>query len=310
MIKNSEEYLNMFKNMYSKCRSRLTKGLFKDNYYENEKYSLFKPVIKSQEDEIELFRSYKHNKSKSIKDTLFNQYLIAALYLANYQIIRYHILCNDYEEYVSYNTEELLDSIEKYDCDNETNATFLTYHIDRANKRIRQYLNQFSKDVVGRGVRWRRDFIIAQIKNEYQNVNQVFNLSSTQFYQKYHMRKDYFISAYLSTVKPFSEIDENISSQYNGGDCESLSLEDVLPDRRYDPSYIDDRILFDQIKDFLKIRVNDRDFKIWNYYFNKHNSYTYDEIGSIYHITRERVRQILNKCNKIIINSKQFDYIR
>lgn len=90
-------------------------------------------------------------------------------------------------------------------------------------------------------------------------------------------------------------------------------LQDILPDDRYDPNQdlIDDR-LSEDIEDLINSIPNERERIIIKFYhgLNLVRSYTLEEIGSMFGISRERVRQIKEKTLEKISKNPKFKYLK
>ena len=90
-------------------------------------------------------------------------------------------------------------------------------------------------------------------------------------------------------------------------------LQDILPDTRYDPGkdLIDDRLSKD-IEELLSSIPNERERMILKFYHGLSlvRTYTLEEIGSFFGISRERVRQIKEKTLERIAKNPKYKHLK
>lgn len=90
-------------------------------------------------------------------------------------------------------------------------------------------------------------------------------------------------------------------------------LQEILPDTKYDPGQmaIEDGLTKD-IADLLDSITDERERTILKYYhgLNMVRSYTLEEIGCYFGISRERVRQIKEKTLARIANNPKYSYLK
>ena len=90
-------------------------------------------------------------------------------------------------------------------------------------------------------------------------------------------------------------------------------LQEVLPDTKYDPGQLTmDSDLIEDIKNLIDSLPTERERTILKYYYGvgMTRTHTLEEIGSLYNISRERVRQIKEKAMSRIDNSSKYHYLK
>ena len=104
-----------------------------------------------------------------------------------------------------------------------------------------------------------------------------------------------------------------ISLQTKVGDEEDASLDDFVPDTTsLDPSVVTEQnLLHEQLMDVLgTLGPREREVIDYRYGLTDGNSRTLEEIGQMFNVTRERVRQIEAKALRLLRHPSRLRHLR
>jgi RNA polymerase sigma factor (sigma-70 family) len=138
---------------------------------------------------------------------------------------------------------------------------------------------------------------LAQTLGRYPTWNDI--IKSTQLPKEYFFAfRNFYLSNLLSLNKRYTDND--------GEDCNSL-LDIVSDDKHEEPHEPLQRTdLYERIKDILNtLKPRDNDILQRRFGFNGYVVHTLEEIGEIYSLTRERIRQIEAKCLRKLRGRKE-----
>lgn len=298
-----DEYLEKFQTWYKKTKPYLKDTIFEKNYYENSQNHLLEPRMVTAGEEKFIWLNYSKYKSKFLFDKLFNQYLVLALYLAQFQMSKYYVICDNIEEYISFNTERLMHTIKRYDP--ASAASFSTYFINESNFLIRRYLNEmYSDSYLSVVVKEKFDLTLYHIHQYGYELKDIENMSDAEFKSKFDMSKKGFFAKMNANVVNFTDMEAKLFTEHEKND---ITYESTIVDKNSISENVY-KMTLNQCKIRLMNdpRISSRDLDIWLMYYTEYKSYTYEEIGTKYDLTRERVRQILQKANRHLKRCKEF----
>ena len=296
------EYLEKLKTWYLKSRKFIKNSIFKNNYYENPKSTLLKPVFTSEKDVLTALRIYSKNKNNTkLRKMIENHFNILIVHVSVYQLKKYYRICDNIQDYISFNGEIFIRCLNRYNPD--MMANFTTYFIDSANKNIRnRLLDIYDPNLTfNRNVRTRFEYVKKMIDEYYySDYNKIWNdFDKKEFKKTFNFDKINFFEllnrTYISLSDPLTHyIDNNSHDNYESCIAEKINREEI---------YIN-KCLIESLCEYLRKQVGYRDYDIWENYYVVNKGITYEDLARKYNITRERIRQILNKCNDIIKQSE------
>lgn len=295
-------YLEKLKSWYLKSRKSLKNTIFMDNYYENPKSSLFKPIFTSEKNVLTALRMYFRNKKDTkLREMIENHFIILIVNVSAYQMKKYYRICNDIQDYISINGETFIKCLNGYNPNMPNN--FTTYYIDSANNNIRHRLmDMYELDIsLGRGIRYRFEYAKRMIDECYNgDYNKIWNdFDKKEFKKTFNFHKIHFFELlnrhYISLQDLLTNDVENTSND---------TFETFLVDKTDCESTCVDKCVLDSLYKYLRERTGCRNCRIWKEFNIDNRGITYEFLAYKYNITRERIRQILNMCNDIIKRSK------
>ena len=145
----------------------------------------------------------------------------------------------------------------------------------------------------------------AKIAKTKERLEQKFHRAPTQ--EEIESEMGMSVTGLLNSSHNYLSLDASYIEE--GG----APLQEVLPDTKYDPGQIaiDDSLTRD-IEELLIGIPNERERMILKYYhgLNLVRTYTLEEIGCFFGISRERVRQIKEKTLNRIANNPKYKYLK
>ena len=297
------EYFKKLKSWYLNSRKFIKNTVFTDNYYENPKSSLFKPVFTSEKNVLIALRMYSKNKKDTkLREMIFNHYIILIVYVSSYQMKKYYGICNDIQNYISINSETFIKCLNRYNPNTLTN--FTTYYINSANNNIRHTLmDMCDYDIpFGRNLRSRFEHAKMMIDECYNgDYNKIWNdFDKKEFKKTFNFHKIYFFELLNRHYISLQDLLTNdVKSTSND------TFETFLVDKTTNcESTCVDKCVLDSLYEYLRERTGCRNYRIWKEFNIDNRGITYEFLAYKYNLTRERIRQILNMCNDIIKRSK------
>jgi DNA-directed RNA polymerase specialized sigma subunit len=298
-----EKYLEKLESWYKKCKKCIRNTVFADNYYENKKSHLLKPVFKSETDVNSALLSYHRSHDENIKKLLFDHFMTLLLYISAHEMRKLKFLCDDIQEYISFNSSMFIKCLDLYNPNNMT--AFTTYYIDSSNKMIRDYLMDIYQSgiYIGRSVRYRFETAMKIIADNNYSLTYLYHISKSEFKNILGISRYAFNK--LLNLKFLSldlEYYDNITN-------ERFELYQIISDKIDYEEIIINNCLIDNICKYLENKVSSRDYNIWKRYYITSIGDPMEFIGKDYNMSRERIRQIIYKCNEIVRTSKAFKHI-
>lgn len=298
-----EKYLEKLESWYNKCKKYIGNTVFASNYYENKKNNLLKPVFRSENDVNMALLSYYRSHNENLKKLLFDHFMTLLLYISAHEMKRFNYICDDIQEYISFNSSMFMKCLNLYNPNNMT--AFTTYYIDASNKTIRYYLLDIYQSgiYIGRSVRYRFEKAIKIISENNYSLDYLYSIPKSEFKDILGIPRYMFNK--LLNLK-FISLD---LEYYDNKTNERFKLYQLISDKIDNEEILINNCLIDNICKYLENKVSSRDYNIWKRYYVTDIGSTLEFIGRDYKMTRERIRQIIYKCNKIVRTSKDFKYI-
>lgn len=290
-IEDASSYLEKHRKRYNYIAPFLTDTIFKNNWFDNEKYKLAEP-FKTNEEEAAAWKWFKNTRSSIAKKSLFDHLMILAFYMSYFHFLKWKTLCDDIEEYLSYNLEQLWWSIEMYD--DSFGASFKTFFIIDTNFRIKRYITErYSQDALTTSTRMKLTNLTNRIISAGYDFEDIKLMNDSEFISKFGAKRSFYIKALMATQ--ISSLDEPVLNY----DSETTELDYIDDPTQNQENRLMSKITLDAIIDIAarKFKDHKRQFDIWKEYCVIGNQ-SLQEIGDKYGITRERVRQICYKVNR------------
>ena len=292
-----KKYIEKVRQKFNKIGNKLAGTLFSDNWFVNPNSTLLQPflqenILKSQ------LQKYAETKHQKIREIIFNHMMWFAIYVISFKFKSYYILCNDFEEYISFALERLWMCIDEYD--ESCGATFDTFYINDVTFRFHRYIHHmYNPDLcLTDSIRIRVATATARIVEDDISFQDIMKMNPEYFYMRYHFDKLSYIQAItMSNIKSFEDI-------FINDDVDFDAVSKVSDPRSNFELGIDQKIFTNQICDIVRSRYakKERDYLIWREYVVNGDS-SLQSVGNMFGMTRERVRQIVDKINLKLRNN-------
>ena len=274
-------------------------GYLTDDVYKDY-VSKLRRVELSKEDEHEILREIKSGDKKQ-RDMFVENNLLLVISIAK----RYVGYGLDFMDLIQEGNMGLIKAIERFDINK--GYRFSTY-----------------------ATHWIRSFVARSIANE----SRLIRIPAHRYekYVKYSMIRNNYISKFgieptikemseysgipeddLMELSKLSELPVSLNSKINNDGEESNELELLVPDNYSLEDEVEKKLSIEEIITFMNyINISEKHIKILllRYGFYDGHAYTLREIGEMYNVTRERIRQIVNSTLKKIRKSIHLEYIK
>ena len=274
-------------------------GYLTDDVYKDY-VSKLRRVELSKEDEHEILREIKSGDKKQ-RDMFVENNLLLVISIAK----RYVGYGLDFMDLIQEGNMGLIKAIERFDINK--GYRFSTY-----------------------ATHWIRSFVARSIANE----SRLIRIPAHRYekYVKYSMIRNNYISKFgieptikemseysgipeddLMELSKLSELPVSLNSKINNDGEESNELELLVPDNYSLEDEVEKKLSIEEIITFMNyINISEKHIKILllRYGFYDGHAYTLREIGEMYNLTRERIRQIVNSTLKKIRKSIHLEYIK
>jgi DNA-directed RNA polymerase specialized sigma subunit len=302
-IEDVSSYLEKHRKRYNYIAPFLTDTIFKNNWFANEKYKLAEP-FKTNEEEAAAWKCFKNTRSNIAKRSLFDHLMILAFYMSYFHFLKWKTLCDDIEEYLSYNLKRLWWSIEMYD--DSFGASFNTFFMHDTNFRIERYItNRYSRDALTYSTRMKLTNLTNRIISAGYDFEDIKLMNDAEFISKFGAKRSFYIKALMATqISSLNEPNLNYDSK-------TTKLDYIDDPSQNQENWVMSKITLDEIIDIAarKFKNQKRRFNIWKEYCVIGNQ-SFKDIGDKYGITGERVRQICYKVNRQLRDSYMINEIK
>ena len=279
--------------------------LLVDTWIVNNKSSIFKPFDTESEFK-DLLNAYLRNRDDNgLRVQVFNRSLWYAAYISIFARQNYgRTFTWDMNHYLGFAMKRLWEDIKVFNPDE---SSFYTYILNDYSLRIRRETEEiYGRDNLTAGVRIRMKVIMNKAIKLGLSFSEICEMPKEEFYEIFEANKDLFIK-----MLAFKDIDSlNRSINESDGDCTEYgsTLEDP-----YSSSFAERLVKDMSIQEIYDMAEkmyssNLRNYKIWKEYVT--TGTTYEDIGKKYNLSRERVRQILNKTNNALKGKRKVKVLK